>query len=81
MYKIDDAVSCPMPTDLRKKRETPFVPQCPYASLEIGESFLVPFEKSASARVMTAKYKRRTPSWDYTVRRQVDGSLRIWRTA
>ena len=78
MYKIDDAESCPMPTDLLNKRGSP---QYPYASMEIRESFSVPFEKSGTARVQLGKYKRKNPGWDYISRKQADGSLRIWRTA
>jgi hypothetical protein len=44
--------------------------------MEIGDSFIG--EKNAVSAA--GQYKKRTPGWDYTTRKEAD-CYRIWRTA
>jgi len=53
----------------------------PWSEMGLGESFAVPDASvAASARQSAAHYRRRTdPNFNYTCRKQPDGTYRVWR--
>ena len=79
MFEINDEKTHPCPAIDGRKRGAPR--KYIFSKLEIGQSFLVAIENATKARVAASIFKNRNPGWDYTARKQADGSLRIWRTA
>jgi len=55
----------------------PKTPVYPFSRMEVGDSFLVPVEKTLL--VMHAARGRRKRTHEEYATRQVDGGLRIWR--
>lgn len=56
----------------------------PFAQMEVGDSFLVPFSPSRTSNPDVysplSHYMRRHPGKNFTCRK-VDGGLRVWRIA
>lgn len=55
----------------------------PFFAMCVGSSFCVPKEIAGHARLAASDFKKewRHLEWDYTARKQSDGSLRVWRIA
>ena len=75
MYKIEAGIAIPSANRYKGGRKSKY----PFADLKVGESFLVPSKTTMSfgATVQTA---RKRTGFTFTTR-NVDGGVRIWRTA
>jgi hypothetical protein len=63
----------PMPATVRALKY-------PFATMEIGDSFLIPNDKKQVVRAHALNFKRANPGWDYRTKTTMQG-LRLWRTA
>jgi hypothetical protein len=62
----------PIPTGTRASARYPF------ATMEIGDSILVPGTSKQLARSHALNFKKTNPGWDYKTRTTNEG-MRIWR--
>ena len=76
MYQIEAGIPIPARTT---KGGAGRKPKYPFAELQVGESFLVP-GKTADKIGSTVTLARKRTGRNFTVR-NVDGGVRIWRTA
>lgn len=76
MYKIEAGIPLPVRT---KKGGAGRKPKYPFADLKMGESFLVPNKTTMSFGATVQTARKRTGFTLAT--RNVEGGVRIWRTA
>lgn len=50
----------------------------PFADMICGQSFEMPVDVASRLRKAASAWKRRHVGWDYVIRPQHDGSLRLW---
>lgn len=55
-------------------------PQYPFATLEIGDSFVRPVTDTRLVRAHALKFKKQNPGWNCMTKTTPEG-LRVWRTA
>jgi len=63
----------PLPTGARAAKY-------PFASMEVGDSFVVAGSSKQLARSHALNYKKLNPGWNYRTRTTSDG-MRIWRVS
>jgi hypothetical protein len=51
----------------------------PWRQMEIGDSFVIEKSLVGRASVAAAYFSRRNPGFKFTMRKQADGTRRIWR--
>jgi len=59
-------------------------PRYPFGTMAVGDSFALGVHfhtEVAKVRDAATKWKSKHPGWDYTIRKQDDGSYRCWRIA
>lgn len=61
----------PIPTSARAARY-------PFATMEVGDSILIPSSQKQLARSHALNYKKTHPGWNYKTRTMPEG-MRIWR--
>ena len=67
-----------IPIPISSKQGTP---KYKFGDMKIGHSIGLTAAELERGRIAAAQWKRRYPGWNYTARRESDGSGRIWRTA
>jgi hypothetical protein len=75
MYKIETGIAIPSATRYKGGRK----PKYPFAELKVGESFLVP-NKTTDKFGATVTLARKRTGMNFATR-NVEGGVRIWRTA
>ena len=73
MYEVEDGI--PMPELVRKSNE----PKYPWRLMGVGQSFFIPEITAGRLWSQIAQAKKRT-GYTFTAR-NVDGGVRVWRTA
>ncbi len=71
-YKVDKDIPIP------PARST--LARYPFADMEPGDTFAVPAEENKKVRLAAHSYGKRHGK-AFTIRRQEDGTVRVWRTA
>jgi hypothetical protein len=67
MYAVEKGV--PLPPQPKTRGVYPF------KAMDVGDSFVGPVQAQWAAQ----QWKKNHPGWDYTAKKQADGTVRIWR--